>query len=364
MNIGSVVYATKSGLGILAKDFYDNGIINNVLIEPHEHYENNFDWYPKQDRIIAPGRKFGGLDGFGRHLGPNQTSSLKEVDVPPALYDFVKKNDILFLFEIPFYHDITRLCRKMKKKIILMPMYECTPYPIDADVYICPSKLDFKVYKASYPNKPIIFTPVPISRQINFKLRKKAKVFVHNAGNGGTLGRNGTNELMQAMKYVKSPIKLLIRTQKNIDHLLKTNTHILNDNRVRIFTGTVPYEKLWSLGDVFVFPEKFNGLSLPMQEAFASGMLVMGGNRFPMNDWLPNECLIDISNYEKKGIVGVPFASAQYDPKLIAAKIDEWYDKDIEEYSLMGKEFGYKNNWDSLQPVYESLIEKTLGAPN
>ena len=171
---------------------------------------------------------------------------------------------------------------------------------------------------------------------------------MHNAGNGGTYGRNGTRELLDAMKYVSSPIKLLVRSQ--------TKEYYSSDSRVRILKKQVKFEDLWQLGDVFIFPEKFNGLSLPLQEAYASGMLVMCGDRFPMNDWLPPAPLIKVASEERTNIVNVPFKSAVYEPKDIALKIDEWYDRDIREYSHTGKEWAERNSWTSLKPKYIEII--------
>ena len=39
---GSIVYATEQGLGYLAKDFYDNGIIDLVCIERHSNRTNHY----------------------------------------------------------------------------------------------------------------------------------------------------------------------------------------------------------------------------------------------------------------------------------------------------------------------------------
>jgi len=38
---GAIVLATDQGLGYLAKDFYDNGIINKVLIYKHSRRKNH-----------------------------------------------------------------------------------------------------------------------------------------------------------------------------------------------------------------------------------------------------------------------------------------------------------------------------------
>ncbi len=186
---------------------------------------------------------------------------------------------------------------------------------------------------------------IPIPKHIKWKLRETAKVFVHNAGNGGLGGRNGTKELLEAMKWVKSPIKLIVRSQVKIE--------AYNDPRIEYRIGT--FDDIWSEGDVFVFPEKFNGLSLPLQEAYASGMLVMCGDRFPMNTWLPKEPLIPVSHYKKERIA-VEFDSAVIDPQDIAKTIDEWYNKDITEYSLKGKEYNIKNSWKNLNKDYVSLF--------
>ena len=173
---GSIVLATNQGLGILAKDFYTEGIIDKVMIYQHSSRENHYEWYG--DDVYSDIEKF--LDAI----------------------------DTLFLFETPFNSVIIDKAKNKGKKIILMPMYECTnpEYARKAEI-INPSLLD----QEKYPEGT--FIPVPVPRSIKWRLREKAKVFIHNAGYGGLNGRNGTEELINAMKYVKSPIKLIIRTQ-------------------------------------------------------------------------------------------------------------------------------------------------------
>lgn len=313
--IGSVVFATNQGLGILAKGFFDNGIINKVLIKPHSTYKNHYDWY--------------------------NTASVTNED---ALLDNVTH---LLIFETPFDWKIIVKARERGVKTILMPMYECTrfPFPYEPDEIWCPSQLDYDFYK-SMGKENIKLIQVPV--EVKWHLRKRAKVFVHNAGNGGLGGRNGTLELIRAMEYVKSPIKLIIRTQ--------TIDFKCDDPRVEIRYGTTPYESLWNEGDVFIFPEKFNGLSLPLQEAYASGMLVMASDRFPNYTYLPKEPLIPVKGYVKERI-SVEFDMAVIDPIDIAKKIDEFFDKDITNYSLIGKEWGKNNSWKNLADDYKLMLK-------
>lgn len=330
MRIGSLVYPTNSGLGILAKSFYDNGVITDVLVVEHAHHPNNLDWYPKSKSI--PIRPF----DHG------------------AAYDFCKTMDIMMFFETPFDWSIINYCRKNNVKTVLMPMYECMPkeFP-EPDLIINPSALDQRFYPRG------IHIPVPVKQE--WKLRETAKVFAHNAGHGGLKGRNGTQQLLDALQHVKSPIQLIIRSQKPLGETVDGYFE-LGNVKVDYRHGTLSSDNLYSEGDVFIFPEKFNGLSLPLQEAFASGMGVMCGDRFPMNTWLPTDLLIPVLSYEKAAVSGRcnEFNSAIISPRMIAATIDRWYDKPIGGYSYAGRLYAENNSWEKLKPLYISALSNLL----
>lgn len=306
--IGSIVLATEQGLGYLAKDFYDSGLIDRVYVQTHTTRKNHYEWYP--DR--------------------GSKEELLECDV-------------LLFFETPFDYELVKKAREKGIKTVLMVMYECTNIKLSYlfDLILTPSDLD----QQYYPQGKRVTVPNP--DWIRWKLREKAEVFVHNAGNGGLGGRNGTKELLEAMKYVKSPIKLVVRSQVPIKEY--------DDPRIE-YQFNVDRKDLWNEGDVFIFPEKFNGLSLPIQEAYASGMAVMCGDRFPMNTWLPKELLIPVSDYKTESI-SVEFQSAVFEPKVIAECIDNWYNKDITKYSVLGKNWADKNSWTIQREIYENLLK-------
>jgi hypothetical protein len=310
--IGAIVVATEQGLGYLAKAFYDNGIIDKVMIHHHTSRKNHWEWY--------------------------QGSVETNEDL------FLSKLTHLIFFETPYDWKIIIRAREKGIKTILIPMYECTPYPFpyEPDKIWCPSGLDYKFYHGKdQSNLKLVQIPV----DVKWQKRTKARVFVHNAGNGGLGGRNGTKELLEALKWVKSPIRLIIRSQVSIKQI--------DDPRVEYRIGT--FDDIWFEGDVFIFPEKFNGLSLPIQEAFASGMLVMATNRFPNTDYLPHKPLIPIKGYHKESI-NVSFDCADIDPKDIAKCIDSWYDKDITEFSLLGLKYNQLNSWKNLKEKYKTLL--------
>lgn len=339
MKIGSICLSSNQGLGYLARDFYRNGIIDEVLLQRHPSLINNPDWFNKDDTDIPilPGYPF---------------AKKFDTQTKKKAINFLKKINLLILFEVPFCYEIFSLAKQLDVKVVMFPMYEITPYPMPCDNFLTNSDLDYEYYKKMYPKARVDRINIPIPNEIVWKKRNVAEVFVHNSGNGGTYERNNTNLLLRSMKLVKSPIKLIVRSQQPVNGI--------DDSRVEVVNKSVKFEELWSIGDVFIFPEKFNGLSLPLQEAYASGMAVMCGKRFPMTEWLPNEIMIPISGYETRNITNVKFKSAIYNEKSIARTIDLWYNKSIEDLSLSGRQWALKNNWNSMKPKYISLFEEII----
>jgi hypothetical protein len=330
MRIGSLVFATDQGLGVLAKDFYDNGLITDVLIVGHGRRPEHPEWYrPGTPRVgdvrSAAGRK--------------------------ALRDFCSSVDRVLFFETPFDWELFGHCRKEGVKTFLMPMYECEPktLPDEPDLFICPSLLDWDCYP-----KRSVYLPVPVDPS-HWKRRGKAETFVHSSGHGGLKGRNGTAELLEAIPLVKSPARFVIRSQ---DPLTTSLPMGCRDDRVEIHVGTLPRDQLYTDGEVFVFPEKFNGLSLPLQEARAAGMLVMATDRYPMNRWLPNEPLIHPSGSRRANVADRcrDFDMAVIDPRAVASKVDEWYGHDAGPFSDSGLQWALENSWSKLKPRYLEVL--------
>jgi hypothetical protein len=306
---GAIVFATEQGLGRQAKQFHDHGIFDVALIWPHSHYKNHPEWYPNQVRTFD---------------------------------ELLDKCDTIIFFETPFDWSYVLRAHERGVKTIMFAMYECTQMIYVPNVIVGGSILEAE----TWPHLPVQVITVPVPDELKWRQRTRARVFVHNAGHGGLMGRNGTRELLEAMQYVKSPIKLIIRTQ-----IINFES---NDPRVEIRRGDFPYETLFDEGDVFIYPDKFGGSCLPLQESHASGMMVMASDRHPSNTWLPKEPLIPIVGYKPERI-WKDFASAIVDPKAIATAIDVWYNKDITKFSLAGKKWGEENSWKKLKPKYEAL---------
>lgn len=341
MRIGSIVYSVEQGLGRLAKSFWDAKILTDVVVLDRQGLRDRPfqpDWFPGAVVVSNRDPLPAALASAGRRL--------------------VERCDVLLFFETPFVWELLDYAREKGKKTALMPMAECMPDPLPAvpDLMLCPSRWELLQYDSVTSMSPeykgpCVFLPVPVVG-VPWRQRTRAEVFVHNAGHGGLLNRNGTGELLDAMRYVKSPIKLIVRSQKKLQWGC-------DDPRVEVRVGTVPFEDLWAEGDALVHPHHFDGLSLPLQEARAAGMLVMGVDRFPDNTWLPREPLIPVSGYTRKRVSPrcLEFDFALVEPRQIAETIDAWYGMDISAYSLAGKAFAEEMSWERLRPKYLELLE-------
>lgn len=119
---GAVVLSSEQGLGYMAKDFYDHGVIQKVFIHPHGSRKNHPEWYKPEDRL--------------KNLG-----------------ELLECDSIVF-FENPFYWKLIPMAREKGVKTVLIPMYECSPdpFPYFPDVLLCPSALDYEFYSKRYPD--------------------------------------------------------------------------------------------------------------------------------------------------------------------------------------------------------------------
>lgn len=371
MRCGSLVFTTTQGLGILAKSFHDHGIVTDVMRVRHSRRPEHPEWYP----------------------GTEEITNVRSDGELARAEEFCAGQDVMLFFETPFMWPLIDRCRAMGVKTVLMPMYECSPDPLPAipDAFFCPSLLDYECFGppavSSHPmwcpepfrlfrditvgSPKAAFTPVPVdTARVKWRRREWAETFVHNAGHGGLKGRNGTLELLEALPHVKSPARFIIRAQP--DGMPVNFRGAGSDPRVTVDVRNLPYEELYSEGDVFLFPEKFNGLSLPLQEACAAGMAVMATDRFPMNLWLPNPTLhcaswrvpllipTSGSRRNRVGMTYREFDEAVVDPLVIARCVDGWYGEDVSGVSEMGGAWAEDHSWDVLGPKYRELLEELV----
>jgi glycosyltransferase involved in cell wall biosynthesis len=314
MKVGSLVFCTAQGLGYLAKSFYDAGVVTSVLVVRHGRRPEHPEWFPDARYV----------------------NNLRSLDAVQDMRDFCLRQDVMLFFETPFDWSLLPFCRANGVAAVLMPMHECSPDPLPET-----------------PDAP---------RFPQWRRRGRAEVFVHNSGWGGLKGRNGTGTVLEAWQYVRSGARLVVRTQdeRTLGFGAAAGWRKGTGQRVRVVHGTLPREQLYDEGDVFLFPERFNGLSLPLQEAYAAGMLVMATDRHPVNTWLPHGPLIPAEGFVPSSVSPRfrQFREAVVRPSAVAKAVDEWYGKDVGDYSEQGREWAEKHSWAKLGPRYLDFLSK------
>jgi glycosyltransferase involved in cell wall biosynthesis len=328
MRVGSLCYATSQGLGHLMLWFHRAGVIDRPAVYQHPSHTNHTDWYPPGTPVIP--------------RGPSLVRQMLGV---------LDSVDVMLFFETPFDWSLLRECRARGVKTALMTMYEWTParLPETPDLFLCPSLLDLEYFPSGK------FLPVPADPS-RWEKRTRALRFLHNAGNIGCREHKGTRQLLEAVPFVKSDFRLTVRAQEGraLRSMAAGCPAATRDRRVRFEYAEMPYDELWKGHDVLVAPEKYNGLSLPLQEAFAAGMAVMTTDRFPANAWLPPGPLIPTAGRSRARVGGGynEFEECLVRPEDVAAKVDEYFGRDISDLSAKGREWALANSWEVLKPEY------------
>lgn len=353
MRISAITRADPCGLATLSRMFHDNlGFCKTVSIARHQGGAWHSEWYGENNRQAPE-------NGMTHELATWLCEGA----------------DVLLSFECWYGEFVPAIAKRLGVKTVLMPMYECCPTKEGGleytDLAICTSMLDLEEMTNRTPGLARAvktFLPVPFDTQrIPFRRRERALTFVHNAGHGGIGGRNSTVEVLEAWQYVQSPAKLLVRLQPGM--VLESPVGIPNDPRITaVESNPENYWDLWGEGDVLLHPHKWDGLSLPIQEATASGMPVMTTRYWPFCDqedkqgWLPKS-IQDIAIEPCK--VGRRIICREIDvfyphAKDIAAAVDRLWGENIEAMSDDARAQAERWSWSSLLPLYQEQFQSLV----
>lgn len=263
--------------------------------------------------------------------------------------EFLDGLETLFAIETPYDWRIVERANARQVRTILRINYECLPDPVPVQPDLMVAPIDW------YQPPSTLLLPFPVDRQrFPFRQRHIAHRFVHMGGNQGLFGRNGTAELLRAIPMVRSDVRFVIYSQKPLEPI--------DDPRVRFQIGDhVDNADLFREGDVLVFPRRYGGQALAMNEALSTGMPVMMTDMRPQSAFLPHELLIRPTRFEQARILRTVEA-AVIDPAAIAARIDEWANRDISRFSELADTYAESISWTVLRPRYLQLLRGTTQA--
>lgn len=186
-----------------------------------------------------------------------------------------------------------------------------------------------------------------------------ARHFLHVIGRPAIHDRNGTEQLLSALRYVQSPIRLTVTCQDPAYvPRLRAGVHIPAHVELVVKDGDVPDNRdLYDGQDILVLPRRFGGLCLPAQEAIGAGMPVVMPAISPNDSWLPAEWLVPAAHSgEFRAKTTVQLHTA--DPRALAALIDR-FATDAPFFTAAtdrARHIAKRMSWDNLRPEYERMF--------
>jgi hypothetical protein len=342
MRLGIIARSDNTGLGNQTKELVD--MLNPVKImlidsTPFNRNKQHPEWYN--------GYECQYVSGFPKNF---------EVEM------FLNGLDVVLTCETFYNKHFVALARRKKVKTILQYNYEFldnleNPDLALPDILVAPSLWKFEDVVKKFGNTTkVVHVPPPTNPDLfsnarNINLSKIHKKILHIGGKAAAKDRNGTNTVVEMLKYSKTNYELVIKSQTplNIQG---------NDPRLTIDTSSPDTrESLYEGYDAMVLPRRYGGLCLPMNEALLSSLPVFMTNTSPNNNILPAEWLADTIRVDRL-MTRTMLNVYEANPKMLAKIIDNYYNGDI----FIGKnkafELGVNNfSQEKLHQTYKDLLK-------
>lgn len=336
MRVGLIARADSRGLGIQTKAFHDAMQPAKTMVidcPSQKPLPVRRDWYPGATWIHGLPQ---GSD-FRRWLDDLDVVYTAETGYGTALWDEAEKAGV---------------------RTVLHANYEFLDRRDRPTVWAAPSRWHFDDFPAG-----AVFLPVPIATD-RFPLaspvtERPAARFLHVVGRPAIHDRNGTDDLLSALRHVTTPVTVTITCQdpRYVAGLIaghRIRSHI----DVNVKPGDLQdYWDLYTGHDVMVLPRRFGGLCLPAQEAIGAGLPVIMPAIEPNTAWLPADWLTPAtrqSEFRAKQQIAVHAS----DPHALAAKIDQLA-TDAQYFAtsqMAARNLRQALSWDALLPLYREVM--------
>lgn len=306
MRLGIIARSDNTGLGYQTKQLTDMLKPNKVMLidfSPHNNNEQHPEWYKDYEVINVLG-----------------------IPTSRDIERFLKDLDVIFSCETFYNNDEFILTAKEKGiKTILQYNYELfgnlsKKNMALPDVLVSPSLWKIEdIYNKFSKKAKVVHLPPPTqidlfkgAKQINKS--KTHNRILHIAGKRAAQDRNGTNTVIDMLRYSKADYELVIRTQTKLDVDIKDDRIILDHNDIK------DRESMYVGFDAMVLPRRYAGLCLPMNESLLSGLPVFMTNISPNNKILPEKWLVEsyfIDQFKAKTMIDVHEASLRKLAELV-----------------------------------------------
>jgi hypothetical protein len=262
-----------------------------------------------------------------------------------------------------FYHPhFINLAQRRKVKTLMQYNYEFLDHLNKPDMplptyMISPSywKVDETIAKFGNDTK-VVHIPPPIHLD-DFKsvrennMSKDHKRLLHIGGKAASQDRNGTQTVIDMLRYSKADYELIIRSQSELNINYK-------DSRLTVEIGNIDSRsEMYDGFDAMVMPRRYAGLCLPMNEALVSGLPVFMTDISPNNQILPNDWLVSSSKVSTL-MTRVKLDVYEADVKELGKKIDRYVNSDKKLQKEKAATIGFENFDPSiLKDQYLQILE-------
>lgn len=332
MKIGLIARADNTGLGIQSKEFFDHIPCKPFVIDS-SLLGNSPVLTPHPDRY--------GVKPYQLRKG----ESIPEREIQ----NFIRGIDLLFAIETPYNYRFISACREKGIKTVIQLNYEFLEYPStlpQPDLLAAPSLWHFD----QIPERKM-FLPVPVNTRV-FNPTRVERTFIHIAGRPAIHDRNGTQVLLNALRYVRNQMTVIIRSTEPLKRpFIPRNVNLIIDTQNRL--------NYWDAyaGGVLVMPRKYGGLCLPINEALGAEMPVIAPDISPNNLWLPKEWLTPA----RKSITlkaRKPVDVYEPDVRALANNMDKFCEPDFYDTARSKtKELKNQISWENLLPLYNKTFQ-------
>lgn len=343
VKLGIVCFANASGLGAQTRRL-------TYMLKPHrllvvdssgfsKNKEQNWHWYDQ-------------FTGYKVHGFPTDFEIKK----------FLEGLTHVLVCENPLNFFLFSWAERMGIKTFCQSNYEfcdnlAHPHLPLPSKFLMPSYWMVEEMKSKFGEDRVMYLPPPldmaefkVARETN--LARKGKVnFLHIIGTLAAHDRNGTLDLLKALKYTEAEFNLTIKSQHPLPE-----EYMVTDHRITYKVGNeTENSDLYKDFDCLILPRRYGGLSLTTNEGLASGLPILMPDISPNNQLLPKEWLFEAAK-TSQFMARVPIDVYSSDPHKMAEKIDWFVGQDIEALKLQAFQLAYDNfNQTVLKERYEAL---------
>jgi len=262
-----------------------------------------------------------------------------------------------------FYHPhFINLAQRRKVKTLMQYNYEFLDHLNKPDMplptyMISPSywKVDETIAKFGNDTK-VVHIPPPIHLD-DFKsvrennMSKDHKRLLHIGGKAASQDRNGTQTVIDMLRYSKADYELVIRSQSELNINYK-------DSRLTVEIGNIDSRsEMYDGFDAMIMPRRYAGLCLPMNEALVSGLPVFMTDISPNNQILPSDWLVSSSKVSTL-MTRVKLDVYEADVKELGKKIDRYMNSEMKLQKEKAATIGFENFDPSiLRDQYLQILE-------